>query len=159
MKKILAAIAMLFLVAGIGRADYRPGPHSGHADPTFVEYGGVSVDTMSFSGVHRVVTTKRCVFHGVIFSSGSTLDFVAVYDTGSLSSPLITTDDGRNTRSATLYNVNESSVGVGQSGSAAGFSGPPYPMLMRHGLILKPNTSAYNTITVLYHQLETGAAR
>lgn len=159
MKKfLLTALVMLSLATLAKAGPLRDTPVGPEGALITADYGGVLYSTASFPWgstaalgvrvttvcINAVSFTCKGVFYGVIFTSGTTFDFVDVFDSTS-------TDAGNMQGAITrLYNVSGSTGGVGAS--AQGFSGPPKPIRFSEGLFIRPNTGAYNSITTLYSQ-------
>lgn len=146
MKKVLLATAVMLLGWSLSlKAEMWKTPHSDSMQGlATADYGGVQYSTAAFwTGFATCTIVGRGVFYGVIFTTGSTSDFVDVYDA---TSTYVAGFSGPFTR---LYNVNTSSGGPGAF--AAGFSGPVKPVRFVRGLFFKPSTAIYNLITGLYY--------
>mgnify|MGYP001617171586 CR=1 FL=1 len=158
MKKLLMATAVMFLVGAVLRADTRLTPRGEANALATADYGGydsfyaTAGFLVSGAGVNYGTATLNAtstgpasgVWLGVIWSSGTTADFLDVFDSTSADIAARTSIGTR------LYNVGSSTGGTGAY--AAGFSGPPKPKRFNKGLIIRPSRADLNVIELLYYQ-------
>lgn len=171
MKKLLLATAVMFCVGvSLVRADRRLVP-SGEANSlATADYGGVDYTTYTINGLvsgtgvgYGTATFIGAngnplptgtnpssgvggVFYGVQYSTGSTSDFVDVWDSTSADMTKISAQNFR------IYNVGTSTGGVGAY--AAGFSGPFKPIRFAKGLIYRPSRADFNSLQLLFYAHE-----
>lgn len=173
MKKYLLATAVMFCIgASLVRADRRLTPTSEANALITADYGGVDYSTYTISflisgtGVHYGTATfpgltgvptptgtnpangVGGVFYGVLFPTGTNVDFVDVWDSTSADITK-TLSVGSQIR---LYNVNTSSGGPGAF--AGGFSGPIKPIRFNKGLIYRPSRADFPTLNLLFYAHE-----
>jgi hypothetical protein len=150
MRKLLLTAAVLFTVTAVARSEQRSYVFSSTwTMNSLVSGGGVGYSTITLPGNVGVSLGNELdagipgVFTGIQFSTGTTADFVDVWDS--------TSADAGRTSSAfvRVYNVATSSGGVGAY--SAGFSGPKEPMRFSKGLIIRPSRADFNFLGVLFN--------
>lgn len=147
--KVILASAFMLCALSLVSAEMRKTPRGEPQALASADYGGVNYATASFTTAFTTVAiptvgdSVQGVVYGVLFSTGSTADFVDVYDA---TTTVNATAAGPVYR---LYNVNTSSGGIGAF--AAGFSGPTRPIRFNRGLIFKASSALYNYTTLLFY--------
>ncbi len=146
--KVFLATAVMFLMVAVGLAEKYEAPSSNTPQPISINYGGVKISTIgAFLTDHTTVTLGGSgVVYGVLWSTGNTTDndFVEVWDATS-------TDVTGDSSVFRIYNVaNAVSSSTVNIPVAAGFSGTGYPIRFNNGLIWKPSSAEYNSISLLY---------
>lgn len=154
MKKLLLATAVMFCVGGaVLRAEKVLTPTGELTSLATADYGGVFASTYSINflvsgagigyGTASLANTSG-VFYGALFSSGTGLDFVDVWDSTSADNTKITS-----TPNFRMYNVNAATGGAG--GFAAGLSGTGRPIRFTRGLIYRPSRADFNSLNIIYY--------
>lgn len=157
MKKLLIATAVMFCVgASLVRADKKLIPTGENNALATADYGGVIITTftpnllISGAGVGFGTATiggnsgVGGVWYGAYFSSGTTFDFVDIWDSTSA-------DNAKNRDTfVRVYNISLSTGGAGAY--ASGFSGPPKPIQYNKGLIYRPSRADFNSLNIMYYQ-------
>lgn len=170
MKKFLMATAVMFCVGVLVHADRRLVPNAETGALATADYGGVDYSTYTmnflvsglgvgygtatFNGANGVpfntfgtlFPSVGGVFYGAFFSTGSTFDFVDVWDSTSADITKNKTADWR------LYNVAASSGGWGAF--SVGFSGLPKPARFSKGLIYRPSRADFNSFGLYFYAHE-----
>ena len=159
MKKYLLIAALVMLGTSVSHAEQRDTPTGPLQALATADYGGVMYATAAFGplsgtgvAVTTVVPSGQGVFYGVLFSTGpgSTPAFVDVFD--STFSPTQFSDES-GMRMARLYNLRDSTAALaGEFLTTSGFTGPPWPIQFKRGLLFRPSVATFNCITVLYYK-------
>lgn len=133
----------------LATADYAGVLYSTYTISSLISGTGVHYATITAPGLLGVPLGKSQskgisgVFYGIQFPTGTTVDFVDVYDSTS-------SDVGRNTYAMTrVYNVGASTGGPGAF--SGGFSGPAKPMRFFQGLIIRPSRADFPTLNTLFY--------
>lgn len=157
LKALVAAVVLLcvgvanadFRQRALATADYGGVEMSTYTINSLVSGTGVGYSTITLPGNVGVPLQENLeggvqgVFYGILFSTGTNVDFVDVFDS--------TSADAGKDRGALcrLYNVNASSGGPGSF--AGGYSGLVQPARFNKGLIIRPSRADFNSLNVLFY--------
>lgn len=139
MKKLIAIIAVMFLMTAYAKADKRGVPTARGPDAlATADYGGVNFDTLSFSTGTSFIGAGEHVVNAVFFSS-ATSGFVVFRDTD--------TNNSTSTEAFRVYHDTSSNNNDGQSGTLVKL---PYPVRFKNGVVWDVSTAVFNAVTVLF---------
>lgn len=141
MKKYLLALTMVFLVGSRVKAEFVGATQGPVQALATADYGGVRVDLSSGSTANRLACKGNCLLYGVVFSTGSPLDYVSIRDSD--------TANGSSQELIRLYNIGSATAAVA-GGISSGSNGIPKPMRLKNGISWTPSSAAYNFINLLY---------
>jgi hypothetical protein len=171
MKKFIIATAVMFCAGVVAvHADRRLVPTGEASSLATTDYGGVDYSTWTinmlvsgagvgygtatFNGANGVPFNSfgtlypyvGGVFYGAFFSSGTTNDFVDVWDSSSSDITKLKSPDFR------IYNVALSTGGAGSY--ASGFSPLVRPVRFGKGLIYRPSRADFNAFGLYFYAHE-----